>query len=109
MHSFNHRINAYFLPRTSVENVDGKYVLVIWVPTGPFIGPITKVISDTLSYLRTNVIEEHIVKPANDKHSICYFNYLKVVPLAFQPSNGNRKTTVSLAFSLKQTRTDPIS
>jgi putative transcriptional regulator len=31
---FNNKINPYYLPRTSVEEVDGKYILVIWVPSG---------------------------------------------------------------------------
>ena len=34
MIGFNNKINPYYLPRTSVEEVDGKYILVIWVPSG---------------------------------------------------------------------------
>ena len=34
MIGFNNKINPYYLPRTSVEEIDGKYVLVIWVPSG---------------------------------------------------------------------------
>jgi len=34
MIGFNNKINPYYLPRTSVEKIDGKYILVIWVPSG---------------------------------------------------------------------------
>ena len=34
MIGFNNKINPYYLPRTSVEEIEGKYVLVIWVPSG---------------------------------------------------------------------------
>lgn len=31
---YNNKIAPYYMPRTSVEEVDGKYVLVIWCPAG---------------------------------------------------------------------------
>ena len=31
---FNNKIEPYYMPRTSVEEVDGKSLLVIWVPSG---------------------------------------------------------------------------
>ena len=34
MVGFNNKINPYYLPRTSVEEVDGRHILVIWVPAG---------------------------------------------------------------------------
>lgn len=34
MVGFNNKIGPYYLPRVDVEEVDGKYVLAIWVPTG---------------------------------------------------------------------------
>ena len=34
MVGFNNKINPYYMPRTSVEEVDGKFILVIWVPAG---------------------------------------------------------------------------
>lgn len=34
MVGFNNKISPYYLPRTSVEEVDGKLVLVIWCPAG---------------------------------------------------------------------------
>ena len=34
MVGFNNKINPYYMPRTSVEEVDGQYILVIWVPSG---------------------------------------------------------------------------
>lgn len=34
MVGFNNKINPYYMPRTSVEEVDGQHILVIWVPSG---------------------------------------------------------------------------
>ncbi|WP_303179340.1 RNA-binding domain-containing protein [uncultured Butyricimonas sp.] len=34
MVGFNNKIEPYYMPRTSVEEVDGKSLLVIWVPSG---------------------------------------------------------------------------
>ena len=34
MVGFNNKIDPYYLPRTSVEEIDGKIILVIWVPSG---------------------------------------------------------------------------
>ena len=34
MVGFNNKINPYYMPRTSVEEVDDQYILVIWVPAG---------------------------------------------------------------------------
>lgn len=38
-------------------------------------GPVPKMIADALSYLRTNVIKEHITKPADNEKSEKHFNY----------------------------------
>lgn len=34
MVAYNNKMAPYYMPRTSVEDVDGKLVLVIWCPTG---------------------------------------------------------------------------
>lgn len=34
MVGFNNKINPYYMPRTSVEDVDGQNILVIWAPSG---------------------------------------------------------------------------
>ena len=34
MVGFNNLIDPYYLPRTSVEEADGRHILVIWVPSG---------------------------------------------------------------------------
>ncbi len=34
MVGFNNLIDPYYMPRTSVEDVDGRQILVIWVPSG---------------------------------------------------------------------------
>jgi len=38
-------------------------------------GSVPMMIRDALSYLRTNVLKEHIKKQTDDEHSIRYFNY----------------------------------
>lgn len=38
-------------------------------------GPVPEMIDKTLSYLKTNVIKEQIIKPADDLRSIRFFNY----------------------------------
>ncbi|MCQ2216358.1 MAG: putative DNA binding domain-containing protein [Bacteroidales bacterium] len=39
------------------------------------IGPVPRMITDTLRYIRTNVIQERIIKQADDERSIKIFNY----------------------------------
>ena len=34
MVGYNNKLSPYYMPRTSVEKVDGKQVLVIWCPAG---------------------------------------------------------------------------
>lgn len=34
MIGFNHKIEPFYLPRIDVQEIDGKYVLLIWVPAG---------------------------------------------------------------------------
>ena len=34
MIGFNNKINPYYMPRTSVEEIDGQNILVIWAPSG---------------------------------------------------------------------------
>lgn len=34
MVGFNHKIEPFYLPRIDVQEIDGKYVLLIWVPAG---------------------------------------------------------------------------
>lgn len=34
MIGFNHKIEPFYLPRIDVQEADGKYVLLIWVPAG---------------------------------------------------------------------------
>ena len=34
MMGFNHKIEPFYLPRIDVQEVDGKYILLIWVPAG---------------------------------------------------------------------------
>ena len=34
MIGYNHKIEPYYLPRVDVQEVDGKYVVIIWIPAG---------------------------------------------------------------------------
>ena len=34
MVGYNNKINPYYMPRTSIEEVDGQFILVIWIPAG---------------------------------------------------------------------------
>lgn len=34
MVGFNHKIEPFYLPRIDMQEIDGKYVLLIWVPAG---------------------------------------------------------------------------
>lgn len=36
MVAYNNKMAPYYLPRTSVEEVDGKQVIVIWCPAGSY-------------------------------------------------------------------------
>ena len=36
MVGYNNKISPYYLPRTSVEEVDGKQLIVIWCPAGSY-------------------------------------------------------------------------
>ena len=63
------QIEVVLFPEGRIENPDN----MIEIP--PFKGPIPKVIAETLTYLRTNIIKEHITKPTDNEHSLRYFNY----------------------------------
>lgn len=57
MVSLNHLIEPYYQPRISVEEVDGKYVLAIWVPSGterPYTAPadVTAKLKKPVFYVR---------------------------------------------------------
>ena len=70
---------AKFFKQTQVEIVmfpEGREINpdnIIEIP--PIKGPVPKMIADTLNYLRTNVIKEHIFKPSDNERSIKRFNY----------------------------------
>ncbi len=63
------QIDIVIFPEGSVENPD----LMIEVPK--ITGPIPKMIKESLSYLRTNVIKKRIVKPTDDEKSDKIYNY----------------------------------
>ena len=63
------QVDIVLFPEGRIENPD----LMIEVPK--IVGPIPQIINDTLSYLRTNVIKEKIIKPADSERSDKIFNY----------------------------------
>lgn len=63
------QIDIVIFPEGSVENPD----LMIEVPK--ITGPVPKMIKESLSYLRTNVIKKRITKPTDDEKSDKIYNY----------------------------------
>ncbi len=63
------QVDIVHFPEGSIENPD----LMIEVPK--ITGPVPKIINETLSYLRINVIKQRITKPSNNEKSIKVFNY----------------------------------
>lgn len=63
------QVDIVHFPEGSIENPD----VMIEVPA--ITGPVPKIISDVLSYLRTNVIKQRITKPTDTEKSVKVFNY----------------------------------
>lgn len=63
------QVDIVHFPEGSVENPD------FMIETPKIIGPIPKIINETLSYLRTNVIKQRITKPSDSEKSIKVYNY----------------------------------
>lgn len=63
------QVEIVHFPEGSIENPD----VMIEVPK--ITGPVPKMIGDTLSYLRTNVIKQKIVKPTDSEKSVKAYNY----------------------------------
>ena len=63
------QVEIVMFPEGRVNNPDN------FIEVPPIKGPVPKMITDTLNYLRTNVIKERIRKRADDEHSVRYFNY----------------------------------
>jgi ATP-dependent DNA helicase RecG len=63
------QVDIVSFPKGSIENPD----IMIEVPK--IIGPVPKMIEQTLSYLRTNVIKQRIVKPSQKEQSDKAYNY----------------------------------
>lgn len=63
------QVDIVLFPNGSIEDPD----MMIEVPK--ITGPVPKMIKETLSYLRTNVIKQKITKPANREKSDKIFNY----------------------------------
>ena len=63
------RIEIVVFPEGRIQNPDNLQ------EQPPIEGPVPKMIYETLSYLKTNVIRENVKKQKDDEHSIRYFNY----------------------------------
>lgn len=63
------QVDIVLFPEGSIENPD----LMIEVPK--IVGPVPKMIRETLSYLRTNVIKKRISKPTDNEKSDKTYNY----------------------------------
>lgn len=63
------QVDIVLFPQGSIENPD----VMIEVPR--IVGPVPKMIRETLSYLRTNVIKKRISKPTDDEKSDKVYNY----------------------------------
>lgn len=63
------QVDIVLFPEGSIENPD----VMIEIPK--ILGPVPKMIKETLSYLRTNVIKKRISKPTDNEKSDKAFNY----------------------------------
>ncbi|MDE5609709.1 MAG: putative DNA binding domain-containing protein [Bacteroidales bacterium] len=63
------QVDIVHFPEGSIENPD--YI----IEASKIVGPVPKMIADALSYIRTNVIKQRIVKPEDNERSIKVFNY----------------------------------
>lgn len=63
------QVDIVIFPEGSIENPD----IMIEVPK--IVGPVPKMISEALSYLRTNVIKKRISKPSDNEKSDKTYNY----------------------------------
>lgn len=63
------QVDIVLFPEGSIENPD----VMIEVPK--IVGPVPRMIRETLSYLRTNVIKKRISKPTDDEKSDKAYNY----------------------------------
>lgn len=63
------QVDIVHFPEGSIENPD------VMIEAPRIIGPVPKIINETLSYLRTNVIKQRIKKPSDNEKSVKVFNY----------------------------------
>ena len=63
------QVDIVHFPEGSIENPD------VMIEAPKITGPVPKIINETLSYLRTNVIKQRITKPSDTEKSIKVFNY----------------------------------
>ncbi len=63
------QVDIVHFPEGSIENPD------VMIEAPKIVGPVPKMINETLSYLRTNVIKQRISKPSDNEKSVKIFNY----------------------------------
>lgn len=92
-----------FFPMTQVDivhfpdGIEENPDLMFEVPR--ITGPIPKIINDTLSYLRTNVIKQRIIKPSDTEKSIKAFNY---------PYQAFEEAVVNALYHRDYTEREPV-
>lgn len=79
MVGYNNKMAPYYLPRTSVEEVDGKQLIVIWCPAGsyrPYSVPVNVTAKGTKEYFYIRVVQ--VVLKQEAKLSLNCENWLIV-------------------------------
>lgn len=63
------QIEVVIFPEGRINNPD------LFMESFPFTGPVTKIIKDALSFLKTNVLKEKVIKISDSEVSKRYYNY----------------------------------
>lgn len=87
------QVDIVHFPEGSIRNPD----LMIEAPK--ITGPVPQMIKETLSYLRTNVIKQRTVKPADNEKSVKAFNY---------PYQAIEEAVVNALYHRDYTEREPV-
>ena len=87
------QVDIVHFPEGRIENPD------IMTEVPPIIGPIPKIINEVLSYLRTNVIKQHILKPYDSEKSNKTYNY---------PYQALEEAVVNALYHRDYQETEPV-
>lgn len=87
------QVDIVLFPEGSIENPD----VMIEIPK--ITGPVPKIINETLSYIRTNIIKQRISKPSDNEKSIKVFNY---------PYQAFEEAVVNALYHRDYTEREPV-